>query len=61
MEKLTTEMTGKPIGITRKMDELGRLVIPSEIRKSLGIHALDTIEMIPFENGVWIQKSEEQK
>ena len=28
---------GKAVGITRRLDELGRIVIPMEIRKNLNI------------------------
>lgn len=35
----------KSIGIIRNLDELGRIVIPIEIRKSLNIHQKDPIEI----------------
>ena len=37
MEKIT--------GISRKVDELGRIVIPRELRKNLGIEEGDLIEI----------------
>ncbi len=37
MEKIT--------GISRKVDELGRVVIPKELRKNLGIEEGDLIEI----------------
>lgn len=41
----------KPTGIVRKVDDLGRLVIPIEVRRSLGIDAGDGIE-------VWVNGSD---
>lgn len=35
----------KRIGIVRKVDSLGRIVIPSELRKSLSINQYDTLEI----------------
>lgn len=35
----------KAIGIVRKMDELGRVVIPKEIRRGMGIQEGDKLEM----------------
>ena len=35
----------KSTGIVRKVDELGRIVIPIEIRRSLGIEIKDPIEI----------------
>lgn len=32
-------------GIRRKVDDLGRVVIPSSIRKALGIHEGDLVEI----------------
>lgn len=33
------------VGIVRRVDELGRIVIPSELRKSLSINQYDTLEI----------------
>ena len=33
------------IGIARRIDQLGRVVVPAEFRKSLGIEANDQLEM----------------
>jgi transcriptional pleiotropic regulator of transition state genes len=33
------------IGIARRIDQLGRVVVPAEFRKSLGIDATDELEM----------------
>ena len=35
----------KSTGITRKVDELGRVVIPIELRRSLGIAIRDSLEI----------------
>lgn len=35
----------KSTGIVRKVDELGRVVIPMELRKTLGINEKDPIEI----------------
>ncbi|MFD0868803.1 AbrB/MazE/SpoVT family DNA-binding domain-containing protein [Paenibacillus residui] len=35
----------KSTGIVRKVDELGRIVIPMELRKSLGISEKDPMEI----------------
>lgn len=35
----------KPTGITRRIDELGRIVIPKEIRKSLNIKSGELLEI----------------
>ncbi len=35
----------KTPGMLRKIDDLGRLVIPSEIRKAMGIEKGDVLEM----------------
>ena len=38
------------LGVTRKIDELGRVVIPMEFRKSMGIEPGDPVEIFA-ENG----------
>ena len=35
----------KSIGIVRKIDELGRLVVPKEMRKALDINCNDPVEI----------------
>ena len=35
----------KSIGIVRKIDELGRIVLPVELRKTLGIEIKDSLEI----------------
>lgn len=38
-------------GIVRKMDDLGRFVIPKELRRTLRIHESDPLEIFTAENG----------
>ena len=40
------------IGITRRIDELGRIVIPKEIRKNLKIKSSDELEIKVIDNKV---------
>lgn len=47
-------------GITRKLDALGRIVIPKEARKMLNLKDGETIEMITFKNGIFVRKYEEK-
>lgn len=35
----------KSTGIVRKLDELGRIVLPSELRKNLNIEVKDSVEI----------------
>ena len=35
----------KATGITRKVDNLGRIVLPIELRRNLGIEVADTLEI----------------
>lgn len=54
----------KATGITRKVDELGRVVIPIELRRTLGINVKDPLEIFVDEDKVVFKKyesSEEKK
>lgn len=42
----------------RKIDELGRIVLPIEIRKTLNIKEKDSINISLMDNGVFLQKRE---
>ena len=42
----------KATGIVRRIDDLGRVVIPKEIRRSLGIREGDPLEVYVDNNGV---------
>ena len=46
----------KATGIVRRIDELGRIVIPKEIRRVLRIHEGDPIEIYTDEDGVKLKK-----
>ena len=46
----------KQTGVTRKIDELGRIVIPKEIRKNLGIRDGETLEIFTYEDGIILKK-----
>ena len=48
----------KRIGIIRHVDSLGRLVIPKEMRDYLNISKRDRIEIIAFNNGVFLKKAD---
>lgn len=46
----------KSTGVVRKVDELGRIVLPIEIRKTLDIQQKDAIEIFIDENKIILQK-----
>ena len=46
----------KSIGIVRKIDDLGRFVIPSEVRCNLNIHTGDPLEMYLEGDKIVLQK-----
>lgn len=46
----------KSTGIVRKVDELGRIVVPIELRRSLGIGDRDAVEMFMENNSIIIRK-----
>ncbi len=48
----------KSIGIIRNLDELGRIVIPIEIRKNLNIHEKDPLEISIKNNSIILEKKE---
>ena len=43
-------------GITRKVDDLGRFVLPIEIRRSLDIKENDALEIFTDENHIVLKK-----
>ena len=47
----------KQIGIIRKTDKLGRIVIPKEIRDFFDIDTCEPVEILATENGVLIRKA----
>ncbi|WP_071459707.1 AbrB/MazE/SpoVT family DNA-binding domain-containing protein [Bacillus massilinigeriensis] len=46
----------KATGIVRKTDQLGRIVIPMELRKKMGIHENDPLEIFVDEETIILQK-----
>lgn len=46
----------KSTGMVRKIDELGRIVLPIEIRKTLDIQQKDALEMFIDEDKIVLQK-----
>ena len=49
----------KATGIVRNLDELGRIVIPKEIRKKLKIEQKDSIEIFIDGSSIVLKKFEE--
>ena len=43
----------------RKIDELGRIVLPIEIRKSLDIKEKDALEIFIKDNGIFLKKDQD--
>lgn len=48
----------KSTGMTRKVDELGRIVIPKEIRRNFGIDEKESLEIFTEENRIILRKYE---
>ncbi|RJQ52998.1 MAG: AbrB/MazE/SpoVT family DNA-binding domain-containing protein [Actinobacteria bacterium] len=48
----------KSTGIVRKVDELGRIVIPMELRRTIGIHIRDSLEIYTDEDKIVLAKYE---
>ena len=46
----------KATGIIRRIDDLGRVVIPREIRRAVGIHDGDPLEIFTDEKGVYFKR-----
>lgn len=46
----------KSTGIVRKVDELGRIVLPIELRRTLGIEEKDRIEIIVDGESIILRK-----
>lgn len=47
----------KATGIVRRIDELGRVVIPKEIRRTQRIRQGDALEILPLPMGGWCSKN----
>ena len=48
----------KATGIVRKVDELGRIVLPIELRRTLNIEEKDSLEIFVDGSSVILQKYE---
>ena len=48
----------KATGIVRKVDELGRIVLPIELRRNLNIHIKDPIEIFVDDDYIMLKKYE---
>ena len=48
----------KATGIVRKVDELGRIVLPMELRRTLGIQKEDPVEIFVDDNNIILRKYE---
>lgn len=46
----------KSTGIVRKVDELGRIVLPIELRRTLGIEEKDRIEIFVYAESIILRK-----
>ena len=46
---------GETKGVVRKLDDLGRVVLPIEFRKELGIKAKDKVEIFLIKDGFYIR------
>lgn len=46
----------KPLGIVRRLDQLGRVVIPVEVRRIAGWVEGTPIEIFTFEDGILLKK-----
>lgn len=44
------------IGIVRKIDELGRVVLPIELRRSLNLEEGTPLEILADEKGIYLRK-----
>lgn len=47
----------KSTGIVRKVDDLGRIVLPVELRRRLGISKRDPLEIFVHDDQIILQKS----
>ncbi|KON88974.1 hypothetical protein AF332_20735 [Sporosarcina globispora] len=46
----------KATGIVRKLDDLGRVVVPIEIRRTMDLKATDPLEMLETDEGLLLRK-----
>ena len=48
----------KATGMVRKVDELGRIVLPSELRNTLNLHERDPLEIFTEDSTIILRKYE---
>ncbi len=48
----------KSTGIVRKVDQLGRIVIPVELRRNLGVDVKDSLEVFVENDSIILKKHE---
>ncbi|WP_066229045.1 AbrB/MazE/SpoVT family DNA-binding domain-containing protein [Metabacillus fastidiosus] len=48
----------KSIGVVRKVDQLGRIVLPKELRNTMGIKVKDPLEIFVDQNSIILKKYE---
>ena len=48
----------KSTGVVRRIDDLGRVVLPIELRKTLGLTNKDTVEIYVDDNTIVLKKYE---
>lgn len=51
----------KNTGIVRKLDELGRITLPSELRRTFGIEEGDPLEIFTSDDVICLKKIPEKK
>ena len=52
---------GNTKGVIRKLDVLGRVTLPQEHRKALGMQERQEVEIFLLKDGIFIKKSKEVK
>lgn len=55
MEKIEIDI-GNTLGLTRKIDDLGRIVLPAEFRNELGLKSKDAVSVYLLDNGFYVKK-----
>ena len=56
MDNLIKIDIGNTKGLTRKLDELGRIVLPMEFRKELNLKSKSPVEIYLLKDGFYIKK-----
>lgn len=61
VEKAGRELTfGKRTGVARKIDQLGRVVLPAEVRREFGIRPGDLVEISVDSGAIVLSKVEDR-